>query len=122
MIDDNNGRKRLPPSPATILRLPQVEAMTGLKRSSLYAAIAEGRFPRQIQLGPRAVGWLASEIDAWIAARIADSRLHIPANVITQIGDGDRSEATLFGRDEERLFGVGFLGQFGFRFASRRTL
>ena len=59
----------------TILRRRQVEARTGLRRSTIYARIAEGSFPAQVALGGgKAVGWLAHEIDAWISARVAESR------------------------------------------------
>jgi len=47
---------------------------TGLSRSTIYALISHGEFPSQIQLGPRAVGWVASEITDWIEARIDQSR------------------------------------------------
>ena len=57
-----------------ILRRPQVESRTGLRRSTLYTRISEGTFPRPINLGARAVGWLASEVDAWVAERVAASR------------------------------------------------
>ncbi|MEQ1718298.1 MAG: AlpA family phage regulatory protein [Hyphomicrobium sp.] len=30
-----------------------------------------GKFPRRIQLGPNRVGWVATEVDAWLAERIA---------------------------------------------------
>jgi len=52
-----------------ILRCPEVEAATGLSRSTLYRLIGEGTFPCQIQLGPRAVGWRQSDIKRWIATR-----------------------------------------------------
>jgi prophage regulatory protein len=58
-----------------ILRRKQVESRTGLSRSTIYARIAEGLFPRPIDLGGgRAVGWVESEIDAWLQARIDSSR------------------------------------------------
>lgn len=57
-----------------ICRLPKVVEMTGLSRSAIYALIAEGRFPSQINLGPRTVGWAEREINEWIEVRIADSR------------------------------------------------
>jgi len=57
-----------------ILRRKQVESRTGLSRSTIYARIAAGLFPRPIDLGGRAVGWLETEIDTWIKARIEDSR------------------------------------------------
>ena len=58
-----------------ILRLPQVKTQTGLSRSSIYQRIAEGTFPRQVNLGGRAVGWLSSSVDDWIKERLAESRL-----------------------------------------------
>ena len=53
-----------------ILRLALVKQRTGLSRSSIYSSIKSGTFPRQITLGPRAVGWLESSIDDWIATRV----------------------------------------------------
>lgn len=59
----------------SILRRKQVESRTGLSRSTIYARIAEGSFPRPIDLGGgRAVGWVESEINAWLQARIESSR------------------------------------------------
>ena len=59
----------------TILRRRQVEKRVGLTRSPLYARIRAGTFPKQISLGGgKAVGWIESEIEAWIAAQIQKSR------------------------------------------------
>jgi prophage regulatory protein len=52
------------------LRLKDVMARTGLSRSTIYLGISKGNFPQNINLGPRCVGWLESEIDGWIQARI----------------------------------------------------
>jgi prophage regulatory protein len=57
-----------------ILRLPTVKARTGLSRSTIYLRISEGRFPRPVSLGSRAVGWIETEINDWLAERIAASR------------------------------------------------
>ena len=57
-----------------ILRLPLVRERTGLSRSSIYLRIAEGRFPKPVSLGARAVGWLESEITEWVNRRIEASR------------------------------------------------
>jgi len=54
----------------SILRLPTVKARTGLSRSSIYAFIKEGNFPKSIALGSHSVGWLSTDIDAWIEKRI----------------------------------------------------
>jgi len=53
-----------------ILKLPAVIEITGKCRSAIYQQISEGTFPTQINLGPRAVGWLESEIQEWIESRI----------------------------------------------------
>ncbi len=53
----------------TILRLPEAKARTGLSRSTIYLRMSEGAFPEPIALGVRRVGWIESEIDAWIAQR-----------------------------------------------------
>jgi len=57
-----------------ILRLPTVKTRTGLSRSTIYLRVAAGNFPKPISLGARAVGWLDSEIDAWLANQIELSR------------------------------------------------
>lgn len=59
---------------ARILRRKAVEDRTGLPRSSIYAGMADGSFPKQISLTAKSVGWLEPEVDAWIAARVAASR------------------------------------------------
>ena len=56
------------------LRLPEVLARTGLSRSTIYVRLDQGRFPRPVSLGGRAVGWIEAEVDEWIRERIADSR------------------------------------------------
>jgi prophage regulatory protein len=61
-------------NPEKIIRLQAVKARCGLSRSTLYNRIATGEFPRPVSLGPRSVGWLESEINAWIAERINESR------------------------------------------------
>jgi len=57
-----------------ILRLPAVKARTGLSRSTIYLRVAEGKFPKPISLGARAVGWVDVEVDAWLAGQIELSR------------------------------------------------
>ena len=52
----------------TILRLPDVIARTGLRRSSIYIRINRGEF-RPLKLGPKSIGFLESEIEAWIFGR-----------------------------------------------------
>ena len=58
----------------SICRLPEVVKLTGLPRSTIYALIKENRFPGQISLGPRTVGWVRQEIDQWIEEKVSQSR------------------------------------------------
>jgi prophage regulatory protein len=58
----------------TIMRLPAVIASVGLSRSSIYLRISEGNFPRPVSLGPRAVGWVRSDVEDWVRQRIEQSR------------------------------------------------
>lgn len=51
-----------------LLRLPEVIARVGLKRSAIYQRMSDGRFPRSRSLGPKCTVWIESEIDAWIRA------------------------------------------------------
>jgi len=55
----------------TILRIPAAQTQSGYSRSTIYLRITQGLWPRQISLGPRAVGWPATEIEALNAARIS---------------------------------------------------
>jgi prophage regulatory protein len=57
-----------------ILRLPNVFDRTGLSRSTVYQQVSEGRFPKPVSLGARAVGWVESDIEEWINRQIESSR------------------------------------------------
>jgi prophage regulatory protein len=54
-----------------LLRLPLVQDLTGLGRTSIYDAIARGDFPRPAKLG-RVSAWPESEVRRWIDARLAE--------------------------------------------------
>jgi prophage regulatory protein len=70
------------------LRRKQVQAITGLSRSSLYLRIANGTFPRQIPLGTgsRAIGWLSSEVDHWVEQQVAQARATSPKSASMPAG------------------------------------
>jgi prophage regulatory protein len=61
-----------------LLRLPEVKATTGLSKSTIYARISEGTFPKQIPLGPRLVVWVESDIQNWISEQVSASRGNTP--------------------------------------------
>ena len=65
-----------------IIRLKEVIDSTGLARSTIYKYIGDGIFPRPVSLAPagidvstRGVGWIQSEVEAWILARIEERDL-----------------------------------------------
>ena len=60
-----------------IMRLPAVMARTGLSRSTIYLRISKGCFPRSISLGGRAVGWIDTEVNEWVAQQIKASRKEV---------------------------------------------
>lgn len=69
--------KNLTPSALTanrLLRRAEVEALTGLCCSAIYAGMKRGTFPRPIPLGARAVGWRARDIAAFLEHGVAGVR------------------------------------------------
>ena len=47
----------------TLLRLAQVKKIFGYKsHASVYGLIRKGEFPRQVNIGPRSVGWIEAEV------------------------------------------------------------
>ena len=53
-----------------LLRLPDVETMTGLRKSSIYTLIKEGKFPKQITVTRRMSAWAESAVLQWVQDRI----------------------------------------------------
>ena len=66
--------------PITILRFDQLQHRLKISRATIYNRINPRRktydptFPKPIPIGPRLVGWVESEIDAWIDNQIKASR------------------------------------------------
>lgn len=52
-----------------IYRRTELEQRLGISKSSIYAWTKAGTFPAPLKLGQRAVGWRASNIQAWLAGR-----------------------------------------------------
>lgn len=63
-----------PAAPETLLRISQVEARVGLRKSSVYQLVKQGRFPAPVRISHKYSCWPASAIDAWIRDRIAAAR------------------------------------------------
>ena len=79
-----------------LLRRPEVEARTGLSRSSIYLMMDKGEFPRPRRIGQRAVAWDEADIENWLTARaIADPHdVHAPRREQRCSVHGRRLEAS----------------------------
>ena len=53
----------------TLIGRQEVERMVGLSRSTIYDAMRRGDFPLPLKVGPKAVRWRSSEIEAWVESR-----------------------------------------------------
>jgi prophage regulatory protein len=66
--------------PISILRRRDVESLLGLSRSAIYDKLNarspryDKAFPRPIKLGKSSIGWVASELNDWLAGRMAMGR------------------------------------------------
>ena len=60
-----------------LIRLPAVEGLTGLKRSSIYALMRARSFPGSVRLSTRAVAWREAEVLAWCSQRTQTGGGHV---------------------------------------------
>ena len=57
-----------------LLRLPEVESIAGVRKSTIYALMKDGRFPPCVQLTPRCVAWPETSVLSWVQDRINEAR------------------------------------------------
>ena len=55
-----------------IIAWPELRQMVPYTRQHILKLEKLGRFPRRLSIGAKRIGWLLSEIEAWIGERIAD--------------------------------------------------
>jgi prophage regulatory protein len=80
------------PHPRTILRIEEVLHRTGLKHTMFYDLIKKRKFPKQVTLGARAVGWYEHQVDEWIRNR--DSAKRQPERPSQTVTDGTEMPPT----------------------------
>jgi prophage regulatory protein len=51
-------------------REPKVLEVCGLKRSTMRAFVAAGKFPAPVKIGPRASAWNSLLVNAWVRSCI----------------------------------------------------
>lgn len=58
--------------PERLLKLPEVESIVGLRKSSIYEMMGRTppAFPVAVKISRRAVCWPASQIERWVQDRI----------------------------------------------------
>lgn len=59
----------------TFVRLPEVKAITGLSKTSIYELIRAKSFPPPVRIGSRSVAWIKVEIREWALDRVRESRV-----------------------------------------------
>ena len=64
-------------SPLRFVRLTEVMRMTGLRKTTIYQLQGDGEFPQRVQISAHCVGWIESEVQAWLSER-AGSRPAAP--------------------------------------------
>jgi prophage regulatory protein len=64
-------QKHTPQALPRLIRFKEVIQRTGRSRAAIYQAMEHSDFPKTVKLGPKSVAFVESEIDDWIASRIA---------------------------------------------------
>lgn len=62
------------PLKENLIRLPEVQRRTGYGKAWIYKLINAGKFPQSVKIGTRSIAFIESEVDEWVASKIAESR------------------------------------------------
>ncbi|EJA5009149.1 helix-turn-helix transcriptional regulator [Salmonella enterica] len=60
-----------------LLRMSEIMRRTGYGKAWIYRLISQGKFPRPVKIGSRAIAFVESEVDDWINQRIEESRQEV---------------------------------------------
>ena len=71
MMNQTNPEKMkiLDDNPRRMLRLPEVQHLTGLSRATIYENVAASKFPKPYSLGARSIAWRCNDVYEWIDTR-----------------------------------------------------
>ena len=53
-----------------IMRKPEIRYITGLSDITVWRMERDGKFPKRVRLGGNSCGWLAGEVNTWLAQRV----------------------------------------------------
>lgn len=56
---------RSPSEMDRLIRMPELEVLTGLSRATIYRLIRQGAFPAAVELSANSRGWFASHVQSW---------------------------------------------------------
>lgn len=70
MSEEQNPSRDETDRPARLIRLKDVQHRVGLGRSTIYRWMAEGKFPKPVQLGGYAIAWSEDQIEEWILDKL----------------------------------------------------
>ena len=78
LVSNTHPQATATPAPAEakpdrLVRLAEVEMLTGLKKSSLYNLLRAGKFVKPVRLSSRCTAWSYAAVQAWIQARITEA-------------------------------------------------
>ena len=71
-----------------LVRLPEVEGMTGCKKSTIYELMRAGKFPKSVRLNARMVAWAETAVLQWVQDRIAEAQQSTTAQQLTTAEQG----------------------------------
>lgn len=81
--------------PDRLLKLPEVERLTGLCRSTIYEHMQKGTFPKSVKVGRRAATWSESAVQTWIADRVEGRSLTQTIRRTVVVTDADLQQSKL---------------------------
>lgn len=71
--------------PISFMRIKQVEAVTGLSKSSVYDLVKAGEFPRPVKISAHRSGWVKAEVDEWSRKRVEERDTAKPKRIQRQV-------------------------------------
>ena len=65
-----------------LVRMPEVETLTGCKKSTIYLLIQQGKFPQPVRLSARLSAWPETAVLQWVQDRIKQSTLDLAQGAV----------------------------------------
>ena len=90
LIEAHGVAMEAQPKPDPYLRLPEVERLTSLRKSTLYVLMRKGEFPPSVQLSTRCVAWRESQVLRFMDEREAASAARPKQHLLAVDRPGDR--------------------------------